>query len=207
MGKVLLFAELIILVIFVFFVLKKEKMKEKKAVGYVSVKIKIKRAVWNVVRAILFRPFVTKVFRLWRVALLKCFGAKLDWDVDVYASAKVWAPWNLEMKKGSCVGPDAIVYNQAKVTLEENACLSQYAYVCTAGHSTEEVNNASSGLVVADVTIGKYAWIGTRAFIGMGVEIGECAIVGACACVFKDVEPWAIVGGNPAQKLGEVDKK
>lgn len=182
-------------------------MKEKRNIGSVSTSVKIKRALWNVARAILFRPFVTKVFRLWRIVLLKCFGAKLDWGVDVYASAKVWAPWNLVMQKGACVGPDAIVYNQARVTLDENACLSQYAYVCTAGHSTDEVNNASSGLVVADVTIGKDAWIGTRAFIGMGVEIGERAVVGACACVFKDVEAGTIVGGNPAQKLGEVGKK
>lgn len=182
-------------------------MKEKRNIGSVSTSVKIKRTLWNVVRAILFRPFATKVFRVWRIALLKCFGAELDWDVDVYASAKVWAPWNLVMKKGSCVGPDAIVYNQAKVTFEENACLSQYAYVCTAGHSTDEVNNASSGLLVADVTIGKDSWIGTRAFIGMGVEIGERAIVGACACVFKDVGAGTIVGGNPAQKLGEIGKK
>ena len=33
----------------------------------------------------------------------------------------------------------------------------------------------------------------------MGVTIGEGAVVGACAAVFKDVEAWTIVGGNPAK--------
>ena len=43
------------------------------------------------------------------------------------------------------------------------------------------------------------SWIGTSAFISMGVTIGEGAVVGACAAVFKDVEPWTVVGGNPAK--------
>ena len=73
--------------------------------------------------------------------MLKCFGAEIDWSAEIYASAKVWAPWNLRMEKGACVGPDAIVYNQAMVSFGENACLSQYAYVCTAGHGRSENDN------------------------------------------------------------------
>lgn len=176
-------------------------MNEKRNKGKVSLGIKIKRAVWNVARVVLFRPFVTKMFRLWRVALLKMFGATISWKCDVYASAKVWAPWNLEMESGSCLGPDSICYNQAKVTLKQDACLSQYAYICTAGHETDKVNNAETGLVVADVVLEKGAWVGTRAFIGMGVIVGENAVVGACACVFKDVEAGTVVGGNPAVRI------
>lgn len=35
--------------------------------------------------------------------------------------------------------------------------------------------------------------------VGMGVTIGQGAIVGATASVYKDVEAWTIVGGNPAK--------
>lgn len=191
-------------------------MLEKQEIGSVRTSVKIKRAVWNVVSVIFFRLFITKVFRLWRIFLLKCFGADVDWSAEVYASAKVWAPWNLCMKNGSCLGPDAICYNQAMVTLEEDACVSQYAYICTAGHkivsgsmfqvSETPLNNAESGLVVAPVTLHRGAWVGTRAFIGMGVEVGEGAVVGACACVFKDVEAYTIVGGNPAKAIRELEK-
>lgn len=44
-------------------------------------------------------------------------------------------------------------------------------------------------------------WIGTNAIICSGVTIGQGAIVAAGAVVTKDVEPYAIVGGNPAKLI------
>lgn len=35
--------------------------------------------------------------------------------------------------------------------------------------------------------------------MGMGVTISNGAVVGARSAVFKDVEPWTVVGGNPAK--------
>ena len=37
----------------------------------------------------------------------------------------------------------------------------------------------------------------------MGVEIGDNAVVGATASVYKNVEPWTVVGGNPAKVIKE----
>lgn len=44
-------------------------------------------------------------------------------------------------------------------------------------------------------------WIGMNACIMAGVNIGTGAIIGAGAIVTKDVEPYAIVGGNPAKLI------
>ena len=41
----------------------KKRMLERKEIGKVKASIKIKRAVWNVVCVIFFRPFITKIFR------------------------------------------------------------------------------------------------------------------------------------------------
>lgn len=176
-------------------------MNSKKKIGKVGTKIKILRAIWNVVCLLLFRPFATRLFWPWRWCLLKMFGADVSFKANVYSSVKIWAPWNLKMKDGSCLGPHVICYNQAIVELRENATVSQYAYLCTAGHSTGEILNAESGLIISPISIGKNAWIGTRSFINMGVQIGEAAIVGATASVYKDVEPYTIVGGNPAKLI------
>lgn len=172
-------------------------------IGQVTLHVKIKRAVWNICGAIFFRPFPTKVFWPWRRLLLMAFGARIHPNSHVYSSVKIWAPWNLRMEEGACLGPNVVCYNQDLVWLKEHTTVSQYAYLCTAGHETDKANTAEAGLITAGITLEKGAWIGTRAFVGMGVVVGERAIVGANAGVYKDVETNTIVGGNPARVIRE----
>lgn len=55
----------------------------------------------------------------------------------------------------------------------------------------------------ASVHIGDDVFIFSNALVMPGVTIGEGAIVLAGSVVTKDVEPWSIVGGNPAKKIRE----
>lgn len=55
----------------------------------------------------------------------------------------------------------------------------------------------------AHTRIDRHAYIGGGAKILGGVHIGEGAVVGLGSVVIRDVEPWAIVVGNPARKIGE----
>ncbi|MDF1758335.1 MAG: CatB-related O-acetyltransferase [Legionellaceae bacterium] len=50
-----------------------------------------------------------------------------------------------------------------------------------------------------DTIIGNDVWIGNSATFMQGVTIGDGAIIGTNALVTKDVEPYTIVGGNPAK--------
>lgn len=52
-----------------------------------------------------------------------------------------------------------------------------------------------------DTVIGNDVWIGSEAIIMPGVRIGDGAVIGTRALVTKDVEPYAIVGGNPASVI------
>jgi len=52
------------------------------------------------------------------------------------------------------------------------------------------------------VVIGNDVWVGYEALILSGVTIGDGSIVAARALVRKDVEPYEIVGGNPAKHIG-----
>lgn len=52
-----------------------------------------------------------------------------------------------------------------------------------------------------DTIIGNDVWIGTEAMIMPGINIGDGAVIAARALVSKDVEPYTIVGGNPAQVI------
>lgn len=52
-----------------------------------------------------------------------------------------------------------------------------------------------------DVIIGNDVWIGMDALILSGVTVGDGAIIGAGSVVARDVEPYAIVAGNPARLI------
>lgn len=52
-----------------------------------------------------------------------------------------------------------------------------------------------------DTRLGDGCWIGMRTMLMPGVTIGEGAVVAAGSIVTADVEPYAIVGGNPARPI------
>lgn len=56
----------------------------------------------------------------------------------------------------------------------------------------------------AQIRVCSNAWIGMNCIILKGVTIGQGAIVAAGSVVTKDVEPWTIVGGNPAKLVKSI---
>ena len=52
-----------------------------------------------------------------------------------------------------------------------------------------------------NIEIGNDVWIGYNATIMAGVKIGDGAIIATNSTVVSDVEPYSIVGGNPAKKI------
>jgi putative colanic acid biosynthesis acetyltransferase WcaF len=160
---------------------------------------RLRRLLWHAVWLCLFRPSPRFAFA-WRRLLLRAFGARLHPSARVYHSTRIWAPWNLVMDADSILADDADCYNVATVTLMEGAIVSQYAYLCTAGH---DVHDPAFPLVTAPVTIEPGAWVAAKAVIGPGVTVGAGAVVALGAVVVKSVPAGTIVGGNPAREIGK----
>lgn len=161
-----------------------------------SLKNKLSRLVWNIVRLIMFRPFGSRLFKKWRVFVLKCFGAKIDWSSHVYASVKIWAPWNLEIGANSSLGPNVDCYNQGRISIGNNTVISQKSYLCA---STHDYTKIDFPLILKPITIGSGVWIAADAFVGPGVSIGDNAVIAARSVVVTNVVAMAIMGGNPAK--------
>lgn len=81
-----------------------------------------------------------------------------------------------------------------------NVNVSHYSIIHTLTHIT---NSPYFHAQQRPVAIMDHAWIGARAIILPGVTIGEGAVVSAGSVVSRDVPPYAIVVGNPAQVVGE----
>lgn len=132
----------------------------------------------------------------WKRMLLRAFGAKMGKKSNVYSTAEIYYPANLVMGDNTCLASEVECYNVAPVILEDNVTVSQGAYLCTASHDIEDPKHP---LITGPIILKDQSWVGAKAFIGMGVTVGQGAVVGATASVYKDVEPWTVVGGNPAK--------
>ena len=153
------------------------------------------RVLWGVVWWFAYRPS-PRVLHGWRRLLLRLFGASIGEGAHPYPSARIWAPWNLTMGEGSCIGDYVDCYSVDRVTLEPYATVSQYAFLCTASH---DYTVREMPVITAPIRIGRRAWVAADAFVGPGVTIGEGAVVGARTSVYRNVDPWTVVGGNPAR--------
>lgn len=157
--------------------------------GKVPFKVKIIRFLWNFVWFIFFRSSPI-YFSKFRIFLLKIFGARVSWSSNVYPTVKIWAPWNLIMGPGSCLGPFVICYNVDKIVCSENSLVSQYSHLCTASH---DYNSSSFELISAPIKLEYGAWVSADCFIGPGVTIGSKSIILARSIVIKDVPNSSIV--------------
>ena len=158
---------------------------------------KIGRTLWGIVWVLLFLPSPKLMFG-WRRFLLRLFGAKVGRGAKIMPAARIWAPWNLAIGDHGTISFRADCYCVDKIHIGAHATVSQSAHLCTASH---DIADPHMCLVTAPIVIGDGAWIGAGAFVGMGTTIGDGAIAAARAVVTRDVEPWTVVGGNPAEVI------
>ncbi|GHV57257.1 hypothetical protein FACS1894182_05640 [Bacteroidia bacterium] len=100
------------------------------------------------------------------------------------------------MGRYACLATGVDCYNADKITIGDNATVSQKTSLCTASH---DITSPENKWISAPIVVEDQAWIAAEAYIAPGVTIGQGAVVGARTAVFKDVEPWTVVGGNPAK--------
>ncbi len=157
----------------------------------------VRRILWSVGRWLIVlspRPFFG-----WRRAVLRLFGARIGAHVNIYPTAHLYMPWNVEIGAWSALGEDVFVYSLGKVRIGQSVTLSYRAHVCAGTH---DLRDPTLPLLKPPVAIEDGVFVGTEAFIGPGVTVERGAIVGARAVVVKHVGPLSIVAGNPARPIG-----
>lgn len=117
------------------------------------------------------------------------FGEKLGRGVHPYHSAKIWAPWNLEMGDNSCTSESVDCYCVERSVIGKNSTVNQYGFLCSAN---PDYSTPKMPLVAAPIVIGDNSWITADVFIAPGVTIGEGSVVLAISNVFSDIRPGAL---------------
>ena len=127
--------------------------------------------------------------------ILRIFGAKVGRNVNIYSSALIYYPWNLEIGAESAIGEWALIYNLGTVKIGARTTISQRAHLCAGTH---DYRDPVLALIKPPIVIGDSVWVCADAFVGPNVKIEDGAVVGACSVVTRDVAPWTVGAGNPA---------
>ena len=140
-----------------------------------------------------------------RRMLYRGMGVKIGARAVVYFRAEIRCPQRLVIGKGTIVGDNAILDARRGLILGSNVNLSSNVSIYTLQHDHRDPNFGcpAEGTVKFSVEIDDRAWLGSNVMVLPGVHIGEGAVCCAGCVVTKDVEPYAVVAGIPARKVGE----
>ena len=138
--------------------------------------------------------------RVVRKFFCRMLGMKIGKGSELSMGILLQMPLRVTIGNSTHLNSGILLDGRGKVKIGDGVSISRRAAIVSAGHDTQSgMFNYKS----APITIGDYAWIGVNATILMGVTIGEGAVVVAGSVVTKDVEPYSIVAGVPAKKIGE----
>ena len=88
------------------------------------------------------------------------------------------------------------------LTIGDRTIIGPYTMIHTANHEMDTDRPIpEQGWNLGPVVLGSDIWIGMGVCILPGVTLGDGCVVGAGAVVTRDVEPFAIVVGNPAKAI------
>ena len=119
-------------------------------------------------------------------------GGRVDIAKDFRAGAYSYVGRGAGICRRVCIGKYVLIAHDVSIQGADHRFDVPGTPICFAGRPE-----------MPETVIEDDVWIGHRAIIIAGVRIGRGAVVGAGAVVTKDIEPYAIVGGVPARRIGE----
>lgn len=143
-------------------------------------------------------------FHLVRKLFYILAGIRIGKGSTIHMWANFYQPKNIKIGEGTIVGDHAFLDGRAALTIGNHVDIASQVMIYNSEH---DINSEDFHPIEQPVEIGDYVFIGPRVIILPGVKVGRGVIVGAGAVVTKDVEPFAIVGGVPAEVIGERKNK
>lgn len=135
-----------------------------------------------------------------RLIIYKAAGMSIGKGSRIHIGARFFDLTNIEIGKDTIIGDHTFLDGRDKLIIGDHVDIASSVMIYNSEH---DINSEDFHAISAPVVISDYVFIGPRAIILPGVKIGRGAAIGAGAVVTKDVEGFAIVGGVPAQVIGE----
>lgn len=161
-----------------------------KFIGYILLK-------WDIfLDSLNFERFLKTIYK-YKLANL----AQIGKGVTIHHSVYIRNPEKLRIDNNSNINHGCELYCRGGITIGSGTMIAYQAMIFSDSRTFmgKTPLKHRKERTMLPVIIGSDVWIGARAIILPGVHIHDHAIVAAGAVVTNDVEPWAIVAGNPAR--------
>lgn len=123
----------------------------------------------------------------------------------IYPGARIQGPHLLSVGRNCRIGLDNVLQANGGLEMGDDVILGPGVKIWSVNHAfaRRDVSIWDQGYEHKKVVIGSGVWIGANAFVMPGANIGAHVIVSAGSVVSgKDVEPYSILAGNPARRIG-----
>lgn len=127
-------------------------------------------------------------------------SVKIGKGSTIHMWCNFFDPRGIVIGKDTIVGENAFLDGRALLKIGNHVDIASQVLIYNSQH---DIDSEDFHAVCAPLEIGDYVFIGPRVIIQPGVKIGEGAVVAAGAVVTKDVAPYTVVGGIPAQFIRE----
>lgn len=134
-----------------------------------------------------------------RVALEE-FGGKgttIDYKTYIRYPSKISVGSGTTINRG-CRFYASHHHKDVRIRIGNHVAVAPEVSFFAAGHDYTQLSLPDTA---ASITVGDHVWIGARSVILQGVNIGEGAVIAAGSIVTKDVPPYTVVAGVPAQVI------
>lgn len=141
------------------------------------------------------------LFNIIKATFLRLNGAIIGKRVMFYPGVWIVPGKNLRLGNDVDLALGVIVTTSGGVVIGDRAFVGYRTQILSSNHSIPKGYGRifGSGHKKNKVIVENDVWIGANCIILPGVTIGEGAVVAAGAVVTRTVQPFSIVGGNPAK--------
>ena len=140
-----------------------------------------------------------------RTRLLKELFGSTGKDLYIEPSLRCDYGSNIHVGENFYANFDCVFLDVCEIRIGDNCMIAPGVHIYTATHPLDPMERISGVEYGKPVTIGNNVWIGGRAVINPGITIGNNVVIASGAIVTKDVPDNAVVGGNPAKIIKEID--
>ncbi len=143
-------------------------------------------------------------FHTFRLLIYTLAGMKLGKGSRIHIGARFFYPSNIKIGEGTIIGDNVFLDGREKLIIGSHVDIASGVMILNSEH---DVNSEDFHAISETVEIGDYVFIGPRVIILPGVKVGRGAVIAAGAVVTKSVGDYQIVGGVPAEVIGERKNK